>query len=101
MFNDKPTDKFPNDTETLGKYLMPSIDTGSAHCATIGKSNGNIVNRTTYRALTQYELIDAEHCRRREQFLKEIHAKWGKITKDSDLGPEGLNLVDDDDVHDL
>ena len=91
---------FPEDARLLGKYLGPAIDTGGAMTARIMKGNGEVVDRSTLRGLTPAEVIDAEHCKRREEFLKFIHQKYGAKTKDSDLGPDGLNLVEGD-VHEL
>eukprot|EP00956_Cyclotella_meneghiniana_P010585 scaffold14709_cov91-Cyclotella_meneghiniana.AAC.1 len=91
---------FPEDARLLGKYLGPAIDTGGAMTARIMKGNGEVVDRSTLRGLTPAEVIDAEHCKRRDEFLKVIHQKYGAKTKDSDLGPDGLNLVEGD-VHEL
>ena len=46
------TSSYPDDKRTLGRYLGPAIDVGSAMCYNILKANGNIACRTTVRPLT-------------------------------------------------
>ncbi len=55
MFHDnKPS--YPDDKLTLGSYLGPAIETGSALMAKILKSNGVFVCRSTLWHLTDEEL---------------------------------------------
>jgi hypothetical protein len=51
MFRDQPV-AFPDDNPVLGRYLGPAIDVGPALTAKILKANGEVVYRSTYRALT-------------------------------------------------
>eukprot|EP00956_Cyclotella_meneghiniana_P033556 scaffold97048_cov49-Cyclotella_meneghiniana.AAC.2 len=76
---------FPKDARLLGKYLGSAIDTGGVMTARIMKGNGEVAERSTLRGLTPEEVV---------------HQKYGAKTKDSDLGPDGLNLVKGD-VHEL
>ena len=43
----------------LGRYLGPAIDVGPALTAKILKANGEVVYRSTYRALTDVEQVNA------------------------------------------
>lgn len=98
MFRDQGV-AFPGDPRTLGKYLGPSIDVGPAMTAKILKENGQVVDRSTLRRLTPAELIDADHCRRRDEFLEKIKSKLGPPAELADLGPDKLNLVQEPDTH--
>ena len=51
---------FPDNKYALGRYLGPSVDVGPAMTAKMLKANGQILHRTTYRALTDHELNDKE-----------------------------------------
>jgi len=92
MFRDN-TAHWPEPPLSLGKYLGPSIDVGGSLCATILKGNAEWVNRTTFRALTTAELMDANLARQREEFLKAAHQQLGKKVTESNCGPDGLDLV--------
>ena len=53
MFREEPDHaQFPADNPILGRYLGPAIDVGPAMTAKILKSNGEVIFRSTYRALT-------------------------------------------------
>eukprot|EP00956_Cyclotella_meneghiniana_P033966 scaffold100692_cov59-Cyclotella_meneghiniana.AAC.1 len=92
---------FPEDTRQLGKYLGPALDTGGEMCAKIMKGNLQVVERTTLRGLTPEETVCPEHTKRREAFLKRAHQKLGPKTTEEHLGPDGLDFVDKDEVHEL
>ena len=98
MYRDYKTD-YPEENPLLGKYLGPSIDVGGAMCASVMKENGQVVDRSTLRRLTTAEMLDANMCKRMDEFLKVAHQKWGKKTTEEECGPEGLNLVDPGDSH--
>ena len=100
MFRDNTT-KWPEEPMHLGKYLCPSIDVGGSLCASIMKANGEWVDRSTLRALTVAETLDAAVTRHQTEFLKTVHQRWGKKVTDADLGPDGLNLVSTGEIHDL
>ena len=53
MFRDN-IPSYPDDKLTLGRYLGPALDTGSALTAKILKSNGQFVCRWTLRASTSH-----------------------------------------------
>ena len=61
MFRDQPV-AFPDDNPVLGRYLGPAIDVGPALTTKILKANGEVVYRSTYRALTDVERA-SEHSR--------------------------------------
>ena len=76
MFRDTGV-SYPHDQEVLGRYLGPSVDTGPAMTAQILKSNGWVVHRSTYRALTADEVQDPHHVRKRAEFDAEVTKKLG------------------------
>ena len=99
---------FPDDKLVLGRYLGPSIDVGPALTAKILKSNGEVVHRSTYRALNQEEIESAEEQAVRKSFDEQIEARLGPsaTVKDfDDMGAEETPVhekyedgVDDDDA---
>ena len=50
IFRDKPI-QFPYENPVLGRYLGPALDFGPAMTAKIMKENGEVVHRSTYKAL--------------------------------------------------
>ncbi len=54
MFRDQPV-AFPDDNPVLGCYFGPAIDVGPALTDKILKANGEVLYRSTYRALTDLE----------------------------------------------
>ena len=50
IFRDKPI-QFPYENPVLGRYLGPALDLGPAMTAKIMKENGEVVHRSTYKAL--------------------------------------------------
>ena len=68
---------FPDNKYALGRYLGPSVDVGPAMTAKMLKANGQILHRTTYRALTDHELNDKEAAKEREEFDESIRKKLG------------------------
>ncbi len=56
-FWDKPLE-YPNPPEALGRWLGPALDIGPAMTCKILKQNGQVINTSTYRPLTQTELVD-------------------------------------------
>ena len=62
----EPTESYLNDKWTIGRYLGPTVDVGSAMTQKILKSNGEFVSRNTVRARTEEEehseaLLNARH----------------------------------------
>ena len=84
MFRDQPV-AFPDDNPVLGRYLGPAIDVGPALTAKILKANGEVVYRSTYRALTDVELANAAHVCRRIEFDLNILDKFGPETTPDDF----------------
>ena len=84
MFRDQPV-AFPDDNPVLGRYLGPAIDVGPALTAKILKANGEVVYRSTYRALTDVERANAVHVCRRVEFDLNILDKFGPETTPDDF----------------
>jgi hypothetical protein len=84
MFRDQPV-AFPDDNPMLGRYLGPAIDVGPALTAKILKANGEVVYRSTYRALTDVEQAYAAHACRRIEFDLNILDKFGPETTPDDF----------------
>lgn len=68
---------FPDDKEILGRYLGPSIDIGPAMTAKILKKNGQVVHRSTYRAVTADEMKDPKMQEEMKAFDANIELKLG------------------------
>jgi hypothetical protein len=77
MFRDGPATGYPNEKMTLGRWLGPSRDVGTLLTAHILKQNGDVVPRSTFRALTDEELTEPDHTERRRQFDEEIERRLG------------------------
>ena len=76
---------YPQDKEVLGRDLGPAIDIGPAMTRKILKANGEVVYRSTVRALNSDELVSLEETREREEFDKAINAKLGEGFSYEDL----------------
>jgi hypothetical protein len=88
---------FPDDAMVLGKYLGPSIDIGPAMTSRIMNANGKLEDRSTVRALTSEERLNAALFQEQQEFLDSVENCWGPKTTVKDLGPDVLNLVPDPD----
>jgi hypothetical protein len=64
--------QFPEPKEVLGRWLGPSMDIGPAMTAKILKSNGQILNLSSHRALNDDEWINPEEIKAREVYDKLI-----------------------------
>ncbi len=86
MFRDQPV-AFPDDNPVLGHNLRPVIDVGSALTAKILKANGDgeVVYRSTYRALTDVEWANAAHVCCWVEFDLNILDKFGSETTPDDF----------------
>ena len=69
--------KLPEDTTVPGIYLVPSINFGPAMTAKIMKSNVEVVNRLTYRALLPEEMDITEQKSAWEAFYASVAIKCG------------------------
>ena len=76
MFRDTSA-AFPDSKEVLGRYLGPSIDIGPAMSAKILKANAEVVHRSTYRSLTEQELVDDNHKKERDAFDARVEERLG------------------------
>ena len=79
---------FPDDKVVLGRYLGPSIDVGPAMTAKLLKANGQVVHRSTYRALTDQEMASDEEKQARKDFDEKVAQKLGPSIKWPDLPAE-------------
>ena len=94
MFRDTSI-PFPDSKEVLGRYLGPAIDVGPAMTAKILKANGQVLYRSTYRSLTEKELVDENHRKERADFDTSVHERLGDEATASDLfeGEEEESLL--------
>ena len=83
-------ESFPEDKLTLGRYLGPAIDVGSAMTAKILKSNGEYICRSTFRALSSDEVASNVHAEMRTNFMLEVTEKLGSGAIASDFPVEDL-----------
>jgi hypothetical protein len=102
MFRDNiPT--FPDVKLTLGQYLGPATDVGSALTAKILKSNGQTVCRLTLQHLNNKEIHCPIHQEMRRVFNESITFHLGPNAMEQDFPAEDFtpdyNFYDDD--HDL
>jgi hypothetical protein len=102
MFRDNvPT--FPDVKLTLGQYLGPTTNVGSALTAKILKSNGQTVCRSTLRHLNDKEIHCPIHQEMRRVFNESITHHLGPNATEQDFPAEDLTPDYDfyDDDHDL
>ena len=66
---------FSKDKLVLGSYCGTSIDIGPALTANIPRNNGQQVHRSTYKALTTYELVNTDNIKARDEFDTAIDGK--------------------------
>ena len=76
---------FPDDPIILGRDLGPAIDIGPAYTRKVLKANGQVIYRSTVRALTPDEMKDPEEIKAREDFDASILDKLGEATTWEDL----------------
>ena len=100
MFLDNKA-SYPDEKQTLGRYLGPAIDVGSSMCYKILKANKEIVFRTTVRPLTLVELADPCHIKMRTDFNTQIADCLGAAPTmtnfdPSDLTPDCIYYEDDE-----
>ncbi len=89
MFRDNvPT--FPDDKLTLGRYLGPATDVGSALTAKILKSNGQFVCRSTTRHLNDDERNCITHAEMRKAFDASVYEAIGPAATEDDFTAEDL-----------
>ena len=89
MFRDE-VPGYPDNKMTLGCYLGPATDTGSALTPKILKANGQFVCRTTVRPLNDDELQSQVHQKERQDFNKSIETHLGPSATADDFEAVGL-----------
>jgi hypothetical protein len=89
MFRDE-VPGYPNNKMTLGRYLGPATDTGSALTSKILKTNGQFVCRTTVRPLNDNELQSSVHQRERQDFDQSIVIHLGPAAMADDFEAKDL-----------
>jgi hypothetical protein len=76
---------YPEPKEKLGRWLGPAVDIGPAMTAKILKANGQVLYRSTYRALTETEIEDKAHMKLREEYDESIRVRIGRPSSSSEL----------------
>ena len=89
MFRDALA-SYPDDPLTLGRYLGPATNVGSAMSYKILKENGRVVCRTTVRSLTPVEEASSTVDARKSTFSKSIDAVLGPASTVHDFLPDKL-----------
>ena len=75
---------FPEPKETLGRWLGPATDIGTRMTAKILHVTGHVHPTSTYRALTEEELISPEVIRAQAEYDAKIEQKIGESHQDDD-----------------
>jgi hypothetical protein len=73
---DEPV-KYPDENPVLGRFLGIAIDVGPAMTAKILKHNGEVIHWSTYRGLTDAEVVNQAHIKLWEEFDEAIGHKFG------------------------
>ena len=76
IFRDNNT-SFPDDKLTLGRYLGPATDVGSAMCYKILKAGGQVAFQNTVWYLTLEGRADPEHKKLRDDFDTHVTNRLG------------------------
>jgi len=76
---------FPKPREQLWRWLGPAVDIGPTMTGKILKENGQVLYRSTYRALNPEELESPEHKKLRDACDLSIAEKIGGPTMEKDL----------------
>ncbi len=97
------TAKFPEEKEVLGRWLGPAIDVGPAMTAKILTNKGEVLYRSTYRRMTEEEVINPERVKEMGDFDQSIRTKLGDpveheelMSIDKDASTPEYELYDDD-----
>ncbi len=80
--------QLPESKEVLGRYLGPSRDVGPAMAAKILKGNGQVMVRSTFRALTPDEEISPTKIQAREEYTVMVNSKLGPDYKPEDFADD-------------
>jgi hypothetical protein len=84
MFQDEVSG-YPDNKMTLGRYLGPATDMGSALTSKVLKANGQFVCRTTAQPLNDDELQSPVHQKERQDFDKSIDTHLGPAAMADDI----------------
>ena len=100
MFRDK-VPGYPDNKMTLGRYLGPATDTGSALTAKILNANGQFVCRATLQHLNDTELQSSVHQKEGQDLDTSIDTHLGLAATAGDFDAEDLtpNPTCFDDTH--
>ena len=89
MFQDKVSG-YPDNKMTLGRYLGPATDMGSALTSKVLKANGQFVCRTTVQPLNDDELQSPVHQTERQDIDKSIVTHLGLLAMADDFEAKDL-----------
>ena len=89
IFRDNTT-SYPYDKLTLGRYIFPATDVGSAMYYKILKSDCKIACSTAVRSLTFYENADLEYEKLRIDFETHINDRLGAVATMGDFDTSDL-----------
>ena len=89
----QPRESYPDDKVTMGRYLGPATNVGSAMTYKIMKTKGNYVCRLTFCPWTAVEEANSVLNTQREQFMVQIEKALGPATvvldfDDKDIPPQ-------------
>ena len=73
----EPTETYPNIKWTMGRYLGPSLDVGTAMTQKILKANGEFFSRNSVRSWTEEEEHNESLLKARRQFMEELEEAMG------------------------
>ena len=92
MFRDEPI-PYPDNNPVLVRYLGLSIDIGPEMTDNIMKVNGEVVHRSAYRGLKEYQWTNQAHISLSREFDSNIKDRFGL-----DISPDNLPDVNLDDT---
>jgi hypothetical protein len=81
---------YPDNKMTLGQYLGPATDTGSALTSKILKANGQFVCRTMVRPLDDDKLQSSVHQKERQDLDQSVFTHLGPAATADDFEAEDL-----------
>ena len=87
IFRDGPV-QYPVDNIVLGRYLVPARDAGPAMTSKCLKANGEVVPRSTLRALTLEERENPAKIELRHKFTETVETVLGPKATTDDFTPE-------------
>ena len=84
---------FPENPMVLGRYLGPSTSVGPAMCSKLLKANGQVLPRSTVRALTPDELSNPIVQQQMKAFDEQVAAKLGDPSSPADFDTDDKQFV--------